>query len=149
MTETTTTTPWANVTGEQAYQAWNLGELVWTCEMGGIGSDGYEIGIQTVAWELFRAMELQPFDFTTLDAFDSQDKEQAAKAREFQRQYLLGIEKADKVEDAMAAFEPTGAMFGAALNIAFMFHRHGYEKAMGMVPAERRIRISKTELVRQ
>ncbi len=125
---------WHNATNEDVLKAWDSGEPIWTCEMGGMGP-GYEQCIQLMAMEMFRAMVARPpADWDKLTDEDGRDA---------WRSYRDEIEKVPSVKSTIETLGPSGAQFGAAMNIASTFAINGYAKGMEKVPDDRRILVSK------
>lgn len=126
---------WRTATNEDALKAWDAGEPIWTCDMGGMGP-GYEQCIQIMAFEMLRAMVAQPpADWEKLNGEDGRDA---------WRSYKDQIEAIPAVKAAIHTLGPSGAQFGAAMNIASTFASLGYAGGMEKVPQDRRILVSKT-----
>lgn len=125
---------WRTATNEEALATWDRGEPVWTCEMGGIGP-GYEQCIQIMGFEMLRAMLSHPADW---------DKVSGEEGRDAWRAYRDEIEAVPEVKSIVERLGPSGAQFGAAMNIAAVFAMNGYAKGMEKVPEDRRILISKS-----
>ena len=121
---------------QEALAAWDRGEPIQTCQMGGI-SDGYEKAIHIMGMEMLRAMETRPFDW---EAYEQADD--AAQKLKWEAYYDL-IDAQFNVKSAVDQVDPTGAQFGAAMNLASMIHRNGYEEAIKKVPADRLITMKK------
>lgn len=119
----------SNATNEDALAEWDRGGSVWSCEMGGLGP-GYEQCIQLMGFEMLRAMVENPP--TSWDGDEDQ-----------RRKYLDQIEDAPNVKSVVEKIGPTGAQFGAAMNIALVFARNGYAEGMALIPKDRRIQVSK------
>lgn len=124
---------WRKATNEDALRAWDAGESVWSCELGGLGP-GYEQCIQIMGFEMLRAILANPPPIAW-DAFDSDPK--AARA------WWDRIEALAEVRAIIGKLQPSGAQVGAARNIAGIFARRGYSQGMEMVPADRRIQVRK------
>jgi hypothetical protein len=123
-----------NATNEDALKAWDAGEPIWTCEMGGMGP-GYEQCIQLMGFEMFRAMIAQPpEDWSKLTGDDGRDA---------WRSYRDAIEKLPAVKSTIETLGPSGAQFGAAMSLASTFAINGYATGMEKVPKDRRILVSK------
>ena len=110
-----------------ALRAWDAGRRVYTVEMGGLGED-YEMAIQGLAFELIRALlpkKLEPFPTEIPEV----------------RKKTLNI-LMDKVVTRCDK-KPWGGFSGAqvcvAKNIACMYIRHGYRKALSKEKVSGRI----------
>jgi len=88
---------------------WDSGDTVWSIEMGGLGP-GYEQAIQITVAENVRVM----ID-TNFDSSEWKDKEKWERDRDI-------IEKAAFANKTIDDLGLTGAMFGAALNLATMLY---------------------------
>ncbi len=128
-------------TVEEALAAWDAGEKITTCIMGGL-SDGYEHGIHLIAMENLRSMIADPFDYEALEAMEDEDAQ-----REKWREYRNKIDATPNVAAVLEEVGPSGAMHGAAGNIATVFIRNGYAGGVAMIPEDRLIEISKTHCV--
>ena len=122
-----------NTTNEDVLKAWDTGDSVWSCELGGIGP-GYEQCIQLMGFEMLRAMLANPIDWEAMSGDEHKAERQA---------YYDKIEAAPGVKAAIEKLQPSGAQHGAAMNIASVFARNGYAKGMDMVPKDRRIQVRK------
>ena len=122
---------WKNATNEDVLAEWDRNGSVWSCELGGLGP-GYEQCIQIMGFEMLRAMVADPFDY------EANDGDQDAW-----RAYSKHIESEPTVKAIIEKLGPSGAQFGAAMNIASVFAKNGYAKGMEMVPEDRRIQVSK------
>ena len=122
---------WQTATNESVLKSWDAGEGVWSIEMGGLGP-GYEQCIQLMTFEFLRAMLEEPFDF-------------AGKADDTKawRDYVDALEKKAGPADVINKLGPSGAQFGAAMNAAAIFARHGYAKGIEMASKDRRIQVRK------
>lgn len=120
-----------NATNEEVLAEWDRGGSVWSCELGGLGP-GYEQCIQMMGFEFLRAMLSEPFDY------DGKSDDKAAWSA-----YVDSIEAMPGPAAIISKLGPSGAQFGAAMNIASVFARHGYAKGMELVPEDRRIQVSK------
>lgn len=124
-------------TVEEMLTAWDRGDAVTTIEMGGLGP-GYEQALQIAAVELVRSIK----DNTHVRGIFRRSNE--AKSSEEDNKTLQNI-----LDSALTEIEKrfdlglSGAQAGAAMNIATMFVRHGYRKAIDLAPEDRRILISK------
>lgn len=126
---------WRTATNEEALAAWDSGEPIWTCDMGGMGP-GYEQCIQIMGFEMLRAMVRVP----PADGWDSVSGE---AGRDRWLAYRDIIEALPEVKSVISHLEPSGAQFGAAMNIAAVFGMNGYAAGMEKVPEDRRIQVSK------
>lgn len=119
-------------TNEDALAAWDCGEPVWSCDMGGIGP-GYEQCIQLMGFEMLRAMLANPVDWETVTGEAGRDNWQEYRDR---------IDALPEVKAVISHLQPSAAQHGAAMSIASVFARNGYAKGMEMVPEDRRIQVS-------
>ena len=126
---------------EEVLAAWDAGEKITTCIMGGL-SDDYEHGIHLIAMEKLRSMNANPFDYETLEAMEDEDKK-----HETWEDYRDMIYKTPNVAKVLEEIGPTGAMCGAAGNIATVYIRNGYVDGLAMIPEDRIIEVSKTHCV--
>lgn len=117
---------------EDALAEWDRGGSVWSCSMGGLGP-GYEQCIQIMGFEFLRAMLADPFDYAS-----------SANDGDKWRAYIDRIEQMPEPARIIKKLGPTGAQFGAAMNIASVFARNGYSAGMLMVPEDRRIQVRKS-----
>lgn len=124
---------WESMTNEDALRAWDAGEPIWSCDMGGMGP-GYEQCIQIMGFTMLRAMLANPVDWSTLTGSDNRDAWQA---------YTAKIDTDPTVKRVVSELQPSGAQHGAAMNIASVFAMNGYSKGMQMVPSDRRIQVAK------
>ena len=122
---------WKNATNADVLAEWDRNGSVWSCELGGLGP-GYEQCIQIMGFEMLRAMEADPYDYVA-----NEGNEDAWRA------YSKRIESEPTVKAIIEKLGPSGAQFGAAMNIASVFAKNGYAKGMEMVPEDRRIQVSK------
>lgn len=125
-------------TVEEALAAWDAGEKITTCIMGGL-SDGYEHGIHMIAMEKLRSMNDNPFDYDAWDVIEDE-----AEKQKMWEEYRDMIDATPNVTKMMEEVYPTGAMCGAAGNIATVYIRNGYAGGVAMIPEDRIIEISKT-----
>ena len=116
------------MTNEELIADWKAGKTVTVVEMGGFGH-GYEVGIYEIAMAALEAMDADKFDY-----------ENDAKDLEKWREYTDKIE--EKIESTMQYIQPSGAMFSAAMNIAAIYSRNGYENGMAKAPKDRIIELS-------
>ena len=109
----------------QLIAAWNNNEPVTVIEMGGLGPD-YEQAIYILAFAFLNELltQPQPIDFKLAD------------------KTVCDIEKLPAIGALITKVGPSGAMIGAAWNVAFVFMRHGYEKGLAMAP-DRHITVQK------
>lgn len=128
-------------TNEQALAAWDAGDAITTCVMGGL-SDGYEHGIHLIAMEKLRSMLEHDFDYEAHEALNDE-----ALQRDAWDEYRKIIDATPNVAAVMEEVNPSGAMWGAAGNIATVFIRNGYAEGVAMIPADRLIQVSKTVCV--
>lgn len=106
---------------------WDTDQSIWSIEMGGLGP-GYEQAIQQMAVEFTRASVATD----TPDEEDKVIKEFRARCDEVMR----------VLDDKLGGV--TGAMFGAATNLAYHWlYGKGPEGVLADVPSERRIQVSK------
>lgn len=124
---------WRTATNADALAAWDKNEPIWSCDMAGMGPS-YEQAIQLMAFEMLRAMELNPFDWATISSPGGKAAWQT---------YQTKIEKMPEVATTIHKIQPSGAQFAAAISAAAIFARHGYAKGMEMVPPDRRIQVQK------
>lgn len=122
------------MTNEEVLAKWDAGEPVWTCDMGGMGP-GYEQCIQLIAFEMFRSMVAEPPE--NWDDLNGED------GRDAWRAYSDKIEATPNVKAVIEKLGPSGAQFGAAMNIASVFASKGYEAGQETIPADRKIQASK------
>jgi hypothetical protein len=127
------TASWQSMTNEDALRAWDAGEPIWTCDLGGMGP-GYEQCIQLMGFEMLRAMLANPVDWDAVTGLDGRDAWRA---------YSDKIDADPAVKRVVSELQPSGAQHGAAMNIASVFAMHGYSKGMQLVPEDRRIQVSK------
>ncbi|WP_417625318.1 hypothetical protein [Paremcibacter congregatus] len=123
-------------TNKDALAAWDRGEPIQTCEMGGF-SDGYERAIHIMGMEMLRAMETRPFDWEAFEKATGPEQELKWKV------YRDAVDAQFNVMNAVDQAGASGAQVGAAMSLASMFHRHGYEEAIKKVPQERLITVAK------
>lgn len=107
---------------------WDADEIVWSCEMGGI-SPGYEQAIQITAFEVLRYLAKEKPDPLSLE--DS-EKWKAFKA---------GLESA--IFPKLKYLGLSGAQWGGACNLAFMFYHKGPIEAVKSIPEDRKMQVSK------
>ncbi len=99
-------------TAQEWLDRWDAGETVWSIEMGGMGP-GYEQAIQVMAAELLRILIAGEYD-AALWEDDSRwaiDKN-SIQNNAHENKTIIGL-------------EPSGAQYGAALNLAIHLYRQG------------------------
>ncbi len=128
--------PWAGMSAEALLAAWDAGRPVWTCKMADLGP-GYEQTIQEIGMVLLRAMLAEPFDYSRFAA------REARAAYEFWLAYVGAIMTRPDVRAQIDRFQPEALQIDAAMNVAGMFARNGYEAEMNKVPEDRRIMLSR------
>ena len=101
----------------QLIAAWNNNQPVTVVEMGGLGPE-YEQAIYILVFAFLTELlaQPQPINF------------------ELATKIILEITRLPTIETLITEVNPTGTMFGAAWNAAFVFMRHGYEKGLAMAP---------------
>lgn len=104
-------------TGKDWLAAWDEGGPIWSVEMGGIGP-GYEQAIQVTAAEILRFMTEEGMDTVNWENTDGW-----AKDRE-------RIEKAAFANPLIEQLGLSGAQYGAAVNLAAIFHKRGPRDAL-------------------
>jgi hypothetical protein len=97
--------------------------------MGGIGP-GYEQAIQVMAFDFLGWMHSHPPE-------DGWDEMKGDKWR------MYSSECEEACKQTVKRIGPSGAQFGAAMNIASVFARQGYAEALSMVGPDRHILVSK------
>ena len=120
-------------TNESALAAWDRGDSVWSCELGGLGP-GYEQCIQIMGFEMLRAMLAHPGDWSKMSGEEGRDE---------WRKYIAMIEAVPTVSAVVEKLNPSGAQHSAAMKIASVFSKNGYSAGMEMVPQDLRIMVSK------
>ena len=101
--------------------------------MGGISPE-YEQCIQTIAFEIFRAMLKDPPDWPAVTGEAGID---------LWKEYSDKIRDVPNVSDIISKMGPSGAQWGAAVSIASVFAENGYSKGMTKVPTHRKISAKK------
>jgi len=91
---------------------WDAGDGVWSIEMGGLGP-GYEQCIHITMAEILRFMLEKKYDVSRWE-----DKDKWATDRD-------EIEKFGLFNPIVKELGLSGAQWGAAMNLAAMFYRHG------------------------
>jgi hypothetical protein len=104
---------------------WDAGEHVITIQMGGL-SYGYDLGIQTIAMEMLCGIIASPPEW---GGHEGDPK--------YWTEYRDSIEEKAYVKTAIAKVQPSGAMFGAAWNLAINMAKRGYEASLASVPPDR------------
>jgi hypothetical protein len=113
---------------DEALFRWDAGESLFSIELGGLGP-GYEQAIQVTGMELIR-------EFKDKCDIKWDDDDEAAKICDAVFNFSL---KNEIIKNMCLS----GAQFGAARNMAFVFIRHGWEKGLDMAHKDRHIQISK------
>lgn len=109
---------------------WDAGKEVRTVSMGGL-SEGYERAIHTAAFEIIRYWDKHPVDLARAE-IDADYKR-------------LKTEELDAgISTEIEGLGLSGAQFGAAMNVAAVFSRQGYQKGLAMVDPSRIISIAKS-----
>lgn len=116
----------------QLVEDWKAGKTVRVVEMGGLGT-GYEVAIYEMAMagleKLLNECQSDPSTWN-----NDEDNVWVTTDRPLLEQALT---------EASEGVGATGAQYGAAGNIAAIYYRQGYAKAMEMAPAERIIELSR------
>ena len=99
----------SDMTAKEAIASWDAGNTIWSIEMGGLGP-GYEQAIQVCAIEILR------------DAIAKEEKRDTALSIEEFKQ--LRYETVSRIDDSIGG--ATGAMVGAATNIAWRAYNDGW-----------------------
>jgi len=120
-------------TNEEVIAAWNAGEEVLTCSMGGMSKE-YEQNIQTMVFVMFKAMLDDPPDWPLVTGEDGIEHWAA---------YCKKIDGGQEVKDATDKLGPSAAQHSAALSLASVFAENGYIIGMNKVPDHRRIKAKK------
>lgn len=126
-----------NISTEEVDRRWHLGYHVWSVSMGGLGP-GYEMGIQRIAFAMLREMLAEPYDYRSDRVAALPDDARAKDGRA----YFDKIEQKVAVTAIIDEVGPTGAMYGAACNLADNIMRQGYTAALNSVPKSRLIIVS-------
>lgn len=122
------------MTNQELVADWFAGKEITAVSMGGLGA-GYENGIWEIAMTLLRELNGNPLDF-----------DQIAQMQDNERDALRNsIDERPAMLDVYDLVQPSGAMVGAAWNIALVFHRHGYEAGLAQAPADRIIKITRMQ----
>ena len=111
---------------QEILDRWDNNEIVWSCEMGGLGP-GYEQAIQITAFEILRCC-------LTADYTEEDYKERWDETRK--EIETLTLQRLDR------QLGLSGAQWGAALNLGVRFHRSG-PQAYDSIPEDRKIQVSK------
>jgi hypothetical protein len=106
---------------------WDEGRSVWSVEMGGLGP-GYEQAIQVMVFEMLRAL---------LDMDPDEGEFEEEKWPELRDRI---DEQISKTIDEIG---PSGAQWGAALNLALGIYRRGPQAIHNEVPNDRHIQVSR------
>ena len=113
---------------------WDAGDSVWTIEMGGLGP-GYEQAIHIIVAEILRLMLEKKYNSAV---WGDGDNETWQRDRE-------EIEAMGHSNATMKHLGPSGAQWGAAMNIAVMLYHHGPRTIMADSRVkDRHIQVSKT-----
>lgn len=118
--------PFHPQTARDALQRWDSGVTVFTIEMGGLGP-GYEQAIQVLVFEMLR-------DYVDVKLPD----EHSAEFKEFSRTF--GDKTVHRIDEKMGGY--SGAMVGAAKQVAYRALRDGWDKMLKSAPDDRRIQVS-------
>ncbi len=113
-----------NEQAQKLIESWDNGDLINTIEMGGLGPS-YEQAIQVAAIEFTRA----GLSFETTG--------EANKRADFERWKVLCDETIQKIDTDLGGL--TGAQFGAAAQLAWLWVTKGPEYVLESVKEERRI----------
>ena len=126
-------------TARAALEMWDRGESVFTAEMGGIGP-GYEQCIHVIAFEIVRELlKREPLDWYWEKA--NRSERTADEEREC-RAFVDDVEAA--VMPRVRHLGMSGAQWGAAQNLAYICVRKGWATALGELPDDRLIQVSRT-----
>lgn len=110
---------------------WDSGRSVWTIEMGGLGP-GYEQAIQCTLVTILKHMVAEKYDHTR---WSNTEAWKADRER---------IEKWSFADPTIKELGLSGAMWGAALNLATHFYMHGPRKVLNDARVkDRHIQVSK------
>lgn len=101
---------------EEWLQRWDSGRSVWSISMGGLGP-GYEQAIQVTVVEVLRHMVAEQYDADSWEDTGWKRDREKIEAWSFKHEPItkLGL---------------SGAMWGAAMNLACMLYRHGPVKVI-------------------
>ncbi len=113
---------------DEAIERWDDGRSLFSISLGGLGP-GYEQAIQITGIELIR-------EFKGKSAVDWEDEETL-------KQLNKDVDSFGHKCKIIKNLRLSGAQFGAARNMAFVFIRNGWEKGLAMAPKDRHIQISK------
>lgn len=122
--------PTKETTCAEFVRAWDAGESVFTVEMGGLGP-GYEQAIQVTVVAIVR----DNLD-TPLPDFEAMEEDARREAW-----WNWSDDTFKRIDDSLGGL--SGAMAGAAKDLAYRFLRDGYGAAMETAPADRKIQVSK------
>jgi len=124
-----------------ALARWDAGKTVWTAEMGGLGP-GYEQCIHVIAFEIVRELlKHEPIDWAKADAANAL-KDYDARRRTEWGTFTQQIE--DAVMPRVRHLGMSGAQWGAAQSLAYITVRKGWAKALGELPDDRLMQVSRT-----
>lgn len=112
----------AAIDAAEQLRRWDAGETIWTIEMGGMGP-GYEQAIQVCAIEIVR---------------DNLGKALPVDGSDEIR--VFGDSTLSRIDNVLGGL--TGAMFGAARQLAYKWIQIGPAKVLEHVPVDRRIQCS-------
>lgn len=129
---------------DEALAAWDAGDEVQTVEMGGLGL-GYEMAIQTVAFELMRALRDDP----VLRRFNEETPNNGRFPDEFGDlldQVVFGLDAVDPETERRKLGGLSGAQVGAAKSLAVNLTRNGFDNARAQC-ADRLIFVRKQDPV--
>lgn len=118
--------PFHPQTASDALARWDKGESVFTIEMGGLGP-GYEQAIQILVFEIIRDYKAEELPAEGSD-----------KLKEWFKSF--GDSTVSRIDQRMGGY--SGAMVGAAKQVAYRALRDGWEKMLKIVPDERKIQVS-------
>lgn len=118
--------PFHPQTASDALKQWDSGQTVFTIEMGGLGP-GYEQAIQVLVFEMIRDNLRNPLP-------KQSDPEFKAFSDSF------GDATVHRIDEKMGGY--SGAMVGAAKQIAYRALRDGWEAMLKSAPEDRRIQVS-------
>ena len=120
-------------TNEEVFAAWDAGEEVLTCSMGGMGKE-YEQVIQTLTFIMFKAMLDDPPDWEIITG---------EEGIEAWVKYCSKIKAIPEVKDIIEKLKPSAAQGGAALSLASVFAQNGYANGIKKSPSGRIIKVTK------
>lgn len=117
--------PFHPVTAEDALKRWDDGRTVFTIEMGGLGP-AYEQAIQILVFEMIR-------DNLAFKLPSESDPDFNAKLKDF------GYAAVSRIDGQMGGY--SGAMVGAAQNLAYRALRDGWGEMIRTAPQDRLIQV--------